>query len=156
MNVDKETGRLILDDAERALRLERIAQLRLLADFHESCPDLPVPYLSDVILIAQDAAQMAALIKAVGKKMDKMEDYHEGDTYMRFRYRVPGTRINVRIIIEKEKTCERVLKEVKIIPAVEEHVVPAQPERREEVYEWRCPKSILELAAYERLRGQDD
>lgn len=59
-----------------------------------------------------------------------------------------GSRIRGQWYINRQKICERVVVGEKIIPAKEEirvpeQVLPAEPERRELVYEWKCPDSLL-------------
>ena len=39
--------------------------------------------------------------------------------------------------------CEKIKVGVKVVPAVPERIIPAQEERIEEVYEYKCPESLL-------------
>lgn len=54
-----------------------------------------------------------------------------------------GTAVTLDVTIQHQFLCERVKVGEKVIPAKPETVVPAQPERVEEVYEWKCPPSVL-------------
>ena len=47
---------------------------------------------------------------------------------------------NVRLDItsDRKTVCERIVTGTKIIPATEERIIPAEPEREVEAVEWRC------------------
>jgi hypothetical protein len=51
--------------------------------------------------------------------------------------------ISAEVNIEHERVCERVKVGERVVPARPERVLPAEPEKVEEVYEWKCPESIL-------------
>lgn len=51
--------------------------------------------------------------------------------------------IELQLSIERNLLCERVKTGERVIPAQPERTLPAEPERVEEVYEWKCPESIL-------------
>lgn len=63
-----------------------------------------------------------------------------GEGGMRLRLRLaPG----LFIVCSAPGLCEKVQVGTKVVEATEEQVIPAQPEREEPVYEWKCPESIL-------------
>ena len=62
-----------------------------------------------------------------------------------------GENINLQVTIERNQVCEKVKVGTKIIPAkpaevIPEKTIPAQEEREEDVYEYKCPESFVELA----------
>lgn len=59
--------------------------------------------------------------------------------------------IELSVSIDRAKTCRKIVKGTRVVPAtrreVKTYVTEAQPERVEEVVEWECPESILALGA---------
>jgi len=58
--------------------------------------------------------------------------------------------ISIQVTAERDLVCKKVLVGTKIIPATEEKIipemiVPACPEREEEVYEYKCPESFINM-----------
>lgn len=45
----------------------------------------------------------------------------------------------------KETTCVKKVVGKKIIPATDEEIIPAKPEREEDIVEWECPESFIAL-----------
>ena len=118
-----------------------VRTLREIADYVESRPfdeDLPfeVPLFS---LYLRDKKQFGEAVAAAGnveKCVSGMEYLHAKVSF-REHYFI--------IAIEQDLVCHRVKVGEKTIPATEEHTVPAESERVEDVYKYECPDSFLSL-----------
>lgn len=123
---------------------EFIRSLRLLANWYEAHPEisvLPHPYLFKTLWPSEfkDPKTILAAVAKAGGKVAK--NYTETEIQVEVRF---GS-ILLRYDAPREKVCERVKVGEKIIPA---KVVPAReemfiPEKVEEIFEWKCPESLL-------------
>lgn len=52
---------------------------------------------------------------------------------------------NLRVWGKKENVCERVVVGTRTVAAEPEKIIPAKPEREEEIVEWKCPESFMAL-----------
>jgi len=50
---------------------------------------------------------------------------------------------SLQVTIERQKVCEKVKIGTKVILAKPETVIPASPEKEEDIYEYKCPESFL-------------
>ncbi len=117
-----------------------IRTLREIADYVESRPfddDLPFPY-PDLYLICDDKAEFGRAVAAAGSFEKTATDKWLNAT-IDFGFS------KFQITIRQELICKRVKVGTKTIPATEEHTVPAEPERMEDVYKYECPDSFLAL-----------
>lgn len=126
---------------------EFVKGLRAMADWYEANGDNEILDLSPLEirgnLWAWDKEKFASKAKSFGKS-EKVSD----DSYFMLRKNF-STSIILDLNIHHTEMCERIKVGEKVIPA---HVVPATeethvPERTEEVFEWRCPKSVFSLDA---------
>jgi hypothetical protein len=116
------------------------AVLRRIATVYEQSPDIPKLYnLTNgaEFVFCHSKESFAAAVKAFGpgRKDADAEDL------LYFPELTRGTAIRINGF--KSNMCERVKVGTKVIPAKEqlvipEHVIPATPERTEDVYEWKC------------------
>jgi hypothetical protein len=108
--------------------------LRDLADWVESHPELQIPGL-DRVDIFQRLPLYAKAMGTVEKEAD--------DSFFMLRKNFGSIQLEVNWW--REQVCERVKVGEKVIP---EQILPAKseeiiPEHVENVYEWKCPESIL-------------
>ena len=54
--------------------------------------------------------------------------------------------VKLEVTAERSVVCEKVKVGEKIIPATEEQIIPAKPERKEDIYEYKCPESFIGLS----------
>lgn len=132
-----DNGTIELSESESKHKAAYIAGLREFADWLESVPiEAPIScdgfrvftYRKDVLL---------AMRRATGLSQKEMQ----GD-YLRFIKHFSGGHY-FQVYSDKKNTCERVKVGEKTIPARPETVLPAEPEKVVEVFEWLCPESIL-------------
>lgn len=62
-----------------------------------------------------------------------------------------GEKIHFQVTAEREVVCKKIVTGTRIIPAQEERiipeeVIPASPEREEEIFEYQCPESFINTA----------
>lgn len=133
-------------------RIEFTDSLRQLADFYETCQDIPLPVLPvQFNIFAHDAAELMRLRRLLGST----EKRSSGDWL--FFVRKFG-QVELHVNVSKEKTCKRV--------QVGERVIPAMPargpieEKREPIYDWVCDEPLLshgeEKTAAAELIGMRD
>lgn len=129
---------------------EFVSGLRNVADFFETHPELKAPYevtrgekltvgffgeiTDDLDIDSKEGA--AAFVRIVGGRIKK----DANDSHL-ILVADKGS-FAVRAVASRDALCERVQTGTRIVPATEETFIPAQPEREEPVYEWRC-NSIL-------------
>lgn len=113
--------------------------IRNLANFLEANPQLPRNYGEVRLLTFPDDLAEAA------KGMGFLEKKTAG-AYFSLVKRF-GQDVSFEFLKSREQVCERVVTGTKVIPAKEAYLVPAEPEKTVEVFEWKCPDSILEAAA---------
>lgn len=129
----------MLTETQQHERTEFIAGLREMADWYESRPELRAPdYIDPFTFFARNKEHFLELRRAA----DLHHKEESCGEWLCFNKRCRG-KVRLQITIEKEKTCRRVKVGERVLPAVPEHTVPAQPERVEEVYEWRCDEPLL-------------
>lgn len=125
---------------------EYIKGIRNLADFLESkeFPEswinsyggeesYPNPYLSLFVYKKEDFSLFSKLIGGFKKSVT--------DSFLSFEKE--GSSFSMMVHGSRENICERVKIGTKIIPAKEEEIIPAEPEKEEDVYEWKCPESFI-------------
>lgn len=118
---------------------EMIDGLREFADWLESKgSDVIRDSHTTFYVFCNNKDEFAKTVKKIGGKTVKSSD----GVYYSLR-RNFGTAVTLDVTIQHQFLCERVKVGEKVIPAKPETVVPAQPERVEEVYEWKCPPSVL-------------
>jgi hypothetical protein len=135
-----DDGSITLSDEEQRDKAEFIAGLREFADWLELKPIDAPRSCRRILFCVHSTCDLIAVRRACALSEKNME----GD-YVHFAKRFRGG-ISFSLFASKELTCERVKVGTKIIPAKPEMVLPATPEREEEIFEWRCPDSILEAA----------
>lgn len=120
-----------------------ILALRAMADLYERNPELPTPdYSSAMLIYGVKKGELPMYARAFGS-CDKVFD--------EYSYRLSkdfGAGIVLQTYSSREAVCERIKIGEEIVPA---HVMPAQPateevfveERVKEIFEWKCPGSIL-------------
>lgn len=121
--------------------LEYAANLRLLANFYEQNDSFPLPYdYHRFRFLVEGKAGMEAFARSAPKPIEKRSD----DTFYRLHSRVGGFLLEAydwhKNVCEKMSLGTRTRIE-KIPTAFEEKEVT------EEVFEWRCPESILNAEA---------
>jgi len=128
-------------DAERA---EMVAGLRALADdLERSTAPLPTHKPSAQWLIFGDTDQKATaaeIVRSLGGRWEKGRR-HGGGELFDFEKDYRGG-IRAGVVVDRDEVCHRVVvsTETVTVPASEEQVIDAQPERTEEreIVEWRC------------------
>ena len=116
-----------------------IESLREMALFLEARPKLPKVSSTmrfDIWCFTKEAAR--AVARMVGGKLTKDGSW---ETYMILKRQI-GT-FSLEINITRKEVCERVVVGTRTIEATPEQILPATPEREEEIIEWRCDESIL-------------
>lgn len=129
-----------MTNEEKTWRQQFVAGLRELADFYEQHECVP-EFVSILNGFVDTAEQLVAARRALGAR--KKELHGISDELIGFT-RSFGP-LNLTIIAKREEVCQRVKVGEKIIPARPERTLPAEPEKREPVYEWECP-GLLEAA----------
>lgn len=136
-----ENGKPILTEQQENDRKAFISSLRGLADWYEAKKELPAPVLKmDAALYPDTADQFRALARVIGSS--KKEQYGDFDDYMRLVK--DFGRCEFKLVIEKQKTCNRVKVGEKVIPAKPERLLPAEPQKVVDVYEWDCGSILAE------------
>ncbi len=117
-----------------------VRTLREVAEYIESRPfDEDLQFIDpDFYVHCTDKNQFGEAAAAAGN-FEKSSDGEYLHATINFGY------TKFQIEIAKEFSCRRVKVGEKVIPATEEHTVPAEPERVEDVYKYECPESFLAL-----------
>jgi hypothetical protein len=108
-------------------RTEYTQSLREFADFLEAHPEVPLPFFQAFGWYGyrdKGRAGVVALAKALAHVR---KDYDGASLWIRAEF-APG--VTLCYGCPREEVCERVVTGTRIIPA--------QPEREEEIVEWRC------------------
>jgi hypothetical protein len=129
---------------------EFAAKLRELADVYEQNESIPQPYqLGDVgeLVFCHKLEDLRATIKAFGSG-EKMKDEQGSIIFVPRRFPM------IKVYGLLEGVCKRVPVGTRIVPAVPERIIAAEPPREETIYETRCPKSLLEDSA-EQVNGEE-
>ncbi len=122
-------------DARTEPARDIVAEMRAVADFIESKPILAAKMNTSYYwnFINIDAASKEEFIQ-LGKQLGACEKGSSGEQiYLRKKFGMTYLDVNC----QQNLTCERVKVGVKTIPAQEEKTV--------DVFEWKCPESILAL-----------
>ena len=122
---------------EQQAREEFIQGLRDLADLYENQPGLQLPHEQTINVFCDSAEEFTEQARALGS-VQKRDD----GRYFTLR-RTFGGVINFDLFTERDLVCERIVTGQRVIPATEAKLVPAEPERIEDIIEWRCPDSVL-------------
>lgn len=118
---------------------ELIDGLRQLADWLEAHP-IPRSYSGvDMNIFFDDVTALVAGTRGWGR----LEKKGQGDFY--FLRKEFGSEVRLDANVRREVLCERVKVGERVVPAQPERILPAEPEKVEDVYEWKCPDSLLEL-----------
>jgi len=115
---------------------ELIDGLRAMADWLEDHPQDPNGSVT-LNLFPNDRDALLKAIQGVGRVEKQAIDKWY---YLRKRF---SSHVTIEWNQSRESVCERVVVGTKTIAAEPEKIIPAKPERVEEVVEWRCPESIL-------------
>jgi len=110
-------------------RAEVIAGLRQIADFLEQHPGVPAPDYSTLNSRAGTKEQIAAIARLATWR----KDY--GDNYFSLHKEFPGD-LALDVYTERSTVCRKVV--------TGRRMLPAEPEREVEVYEWICDEPLLE------------
>lgn len=124
---------------------EAIAGLRALADFFEQHPELADMAHTTHVNIWPPKEEFVNVVRQLG-----LVTKHAGEALFWVR-KTFSRMVILDCNAEREEVCQKVLKERRVIPAKPEEyvpgkVVPAEPERVEEVFAWECPDSIFAKA----------
>lgn len=123
-------------------RLQLIEGLRRLADIYEQNPQLKAPVWKQDITVwvsPREERDNPEYVKEMYREFLNVLGGTDKDTNdFTFEMQWEFGMMNLRLCTDRENVCEKVVTGTKIIPAKEEYVVPAQDERIEEVYEWKC------------------
>ena len=111
--------------------------LRKAADVIEKMPEGVTIGYETIYVFVEDKDQLAACGKVLGSfRKSATKDYLNATKAL-------SQGVSVEVTVDRSKVCELVKTGTKIIPAEPEKIIPATPERVEDVYEWKCPDSIL-------------
>jgi hypothetical protein len=119
--------------------------LRKLADFLESQPELQ-QYVgkhtpTEINLFPPDDAEVAStMARAFGTAAKKY-----GDTLF-YLSKEFGGGLALRALFAREAVCVKRVVGQRVVPAEPEVVIPAKPERVEDIIEWDCAEPLLEAA----------
>lgn len=105
--------------------------LRVLADFLEARPDVPLPYLGTLHAFAEPDE-----LPVVARALNGFTKSHDGN-FLSLVKNVGGFELHVNFA--SEAVCERVVVGTEEVP---EKITPAHTK---EIVEWKCPKSVLAL-----------
>ncbi len=119
-------------------RNEYIQALRMTADWLVTHAEVPAPNYLNILVAQCTKEDLGHAAKALGKAEKKITDNY---------FSIVGHVDEVRLEFynSRDAICERVKVAEKVIPA---HTLPALAEQHieekiEEVFEWKCPGSIL-------------
>lgn len=129
-----------------------IQGLRDLAQFIEDHPELSLPLAATFTNYGYDSKAEASMLAAAMRPCKK--DYQD-TLFSLIKEFGPHS---LRFVFMRNEVCEPVVIGKRIIPAVEAKMVPAklieaQPEREEEIVEWRCGTSLLESGSRQLKQG---
>lgn len=113
-----------------AERQDMIYGLRELADFLEGNPEVPVPYDVEVNVWLTTREEMAAVAR-VGGTWEKIFSFN----YFMLKKAFGNGAVSFEVNTNREQVCR------KIVTGTE--VIPAQPEREVEKFEWVCDEPLL-------------
>lgn len=123
------------------------SSLRLIADFFESHPEIPIPHDATPFnyFAAHTKQDIARLIRALGTVEKKYDAAYTGSFEI---HKTFGT-ITFRVIADRDRVCERVVVGSQLVPEMVIPAKPAEPERvvpahEEDVIIWECNESLLE------------
>ncbi len=125
-----------MTEQERIERESKIAGLRQLADFLESNPTAPMPYISDFSVYLYEKADLIGLTKGLGKFDKKYSEWYLS------LVKEFGP-IKYQLHIGREQICEKKQVGVKKVPAQKRQIIKAQKAHEEPIYEWQC-SSLLD------------
>lgn len=113
--------------------------LRKQAEVIEKLPDRFWVNESRIGIGCKDKESVAEVARSLGGEWEK----EASDIYFYLNRTVGDCKDAIYAYAERKVVCERVKVGEKVVPAQPETLVPATPERVEEVYKWVCPDSIL-------------
>jgi hypothetical protein len=122
--------------------LEHIARMSRMIEFLAANPDLPPAIISEQRIDfwpTHHGIDAAEVIRRYGSMEKVVESIH--DTLFILRKQMDGFRVEFNF--HRETVCTRVKVGQKVTPAKPAVVLPAEPEKVEDVYEWKCPESLL-------------
>lgn len=130
-------------------KIEYVKALRELADYVEAreFPDqwkgywgsddsFEPPYLS---IRVNEKKDFGTFCSAMGSYEKERTDYSTGALA-----KLPGGAI-VRVYSSRDVVCKKIVVGKRVIPATQERIIEAEPEREEDIVEWECPESFNAL-----------
>jgi hypothetical protein len=117
-------------------------EIQALADFVRAHPSAIPAHTNLQLTIFARSARLADVARA---GYGHLEKHVCDDWYMLRRYFGPSRRVLIEWNEKRDEICTKVKIGEKVHPAKPEEtvVIPAKPERVEEIFEWRCPESLL-------------
>jgi hypothetical protein len=129
---------------ELSPRQQFIQALRDMADLFEQNEEVPLPkWKQDISLFSTNDDSAKAELSAFARAIGKVAKVY-GDELVTLSKDF-GSLLQLRMHANREAVCERVVVGTKVIPARSERILPAEPEREEEIVEWHCTP-VLEAA----------
>ena len=136
-------------ETEMTNKQRTVRDLRSLADFLEGAEldDNSRPSIGKCYIFCQDAQQFGQAVATLGAcRKSQFDKYLNAD-------RMFGD-LCLQVTIPHKKVCQRVKTGTRIIrakpevtiAAKPEEILPAEQERVEDIYEWKCPDSFLALS----------
>lgn len=115
--------------------------LRQLADWIESHPDVEVPYdlRNGLTIFTYSKEDLAKVARSLGKCTKKSDDL----SYTVTRNFGP---IEVSGYASRGSVCQRVKVGTQKVQKPDPEFTPPMIEVEEDIYEWQCPESLLEVA----------
>jgi hypothetical protein len=102
-------------------------------------------WIPEYTVMQLDVFPSAEQFRQVAREAGKLEKKGSGDYFYLRKEFTP--RVYIDFNQRRDQICERVKVGEKIIPATPEMTIPARPEKVEEIFEWKCPPSLLALKA---------
>jgi hypothetical protein len=88
-------------------------------------------YLTDL-----STEQKREKLQDLARRLGTAEKQYSGDFF--WLKKQFGDTVHFKVTSERVTVCERIVTGLKTIPAAPECILPASPERTEEIVEWRC------------------
>ena len=111
--------------------------LRELLEFVETHPGFPLPVLPRFSVSVGSKEDLADAARTLGKVQKEVSSAW-------YSIQRQFGSITLDIFAARDRVCERVVVGTKVIPARPEVLLPAVPERTEEIVEWKCGSLLAE------------
>ncbi len=115
-------------EIEAEARARIVQGLRELASFLEAHPEVPTPYVGTQNAFVQTKEEIAAVARVGSWEKKWIDDWFSLD------HAFSGD-VKLSVNVARAQVCERVV--------TGKQIIPAQPEREIDVYEWHCDESLL-------------